>query len=149
MSEAVTRPPVAAVTCYLESSALVALLLEGDVAVRRELERAGRRVTSALTVAEARRAVLRARFARRIDEAQERLALASLGALEPHLDLIAVSDAVLARSGRPFPDEPVRTLDAIHIASLDMVGDAASRVTVLTRDARVARNARALGYAVA
>jgi predicted nucleic acid-binding protein len=127
----------------------VALLLEGDAAVRRAIERAGRRVTSALTVAETRRAVLRARFAGRIDAAQERVALASLGALEPHLDLIAISDVVLARSGRPFPDEPVRTLDAIHLASLDLVGDAPQLVTVLTRDARVARNARALGYAVA
>jgi len=64
-------------------------------------------------------------------------------------DLVAVTDDVLARAGRPFPAEPVRTLDAIHLATAEILGEPPPLVTVVTRDARVRENAVALGYAVA
>jgi len=43
----------------------------------------------------------------------------------------------------------VRTLDAIHLATIESASDVPQLVTVVTRNERVARNARALGYAVA
>jgi len=60
-----------------------------------------------------------------------------------------VTRAVLLRAGRPFPIEPVRTLDAIHLATLETLGDTPQLISVITRDARVRENARALGYVVA
>jgi hypothetical protein len=42
----------------------------------------------------------------------------------------------------------IRTLDAIHLATLERLGETPPLVTVITRDDRVARNARASGYAV-
>jgi hypothetical protein len=51
-------------------------------------------------------------------------------------------------TARPFPIEPIRTFDAIHLATAASLGEAPQLVTVITRDERVARNARALGYAV-
>ena len=56
---------------------------------------------------------------------------------------------MLLRAGRPFPIEPVRTLDAIHLATLETLGDTPQLISVITRDARVRENARALGYVVA
>ena len=41
------------------------------------------------------------------------------------------------------------TLAAIHLATLESLGETPQLVTVVTRDDRIARNARALGYAVA
>jgi predicted nucleic acid-binding protein len=134
---------------YIESSALVAALVEQDAEAQGELRELGRRVTSALTFAEATRAVLRARVTRRITPAEERAALRDLRALERHCSVFAVTEDVLTRAARPFPVEPVRTLDAIHLATIELIGEAPQLVTVVTRDQRVARNARALGYEVA
>lgn len=127
----------------------MAALLERDAGALVELRELGRRVTSALTFAEATRAVLRARVTRRIAPAEERAALRALRRFERRCTLIAVTDAVLTRAGRPFPVEPIRTLDAIHLATIELLGDTPQLVTVITRDERIARNARALGYAVA
>lgn len=142
-------PAAASSLRYIESSALVAALLERDAEALAELREIGRRTTSALTFAEAARALLRARAARRITANEERAALRDLGALERCCTVFAVTEDILTRAGRPFPVEPVRTLDAIHLATIELLGEAPQLVTVVTRDERVARNARALGYAVA
>ena len=62
--------------------------------------------------------------------------------------VVAVTDPVLARVGRPFPVEPIRTLDAVHLATAELLGEPPQLVTIVTRDARVRNNAHALGYAV-
>ena len=62
--------------------------------------------------------------------------------------IVGVTDAVLTRAGRPFPKEPIRTLDAVHLATAELLGEPPQLVTIVTRDARVRENARALGYAV-
>ena len=142
-------PAAAAAVRYIESSALVAALLERDAEALAELRETGHRVTSALTIAEVTRALLRARASRRIEVQVERAGLRHLRKFERSSTVVAVSDEILARAGRPFPAEPVRTLDAIHLATLESLGDTPQLMTVVTRDARVARNARALGYAVA
>lgn len=61
---------------------------------------------------------------------------------------MAVANDVLTRAGRPFPVEPIRTLDAIHLATAELLGEPPQLITIVTRDARVADNARALGYSV-
>ena len=127
----------------------MAALLEQDAEVLAELREIGRRITSALTFAEAARALLRARVTRRITLDEERSALRALRTLERRCAVVAVTDAVLTRAGRPFPVEPVRTPDAMHLATLELLGETPQLVTVVTRDERVARNARALGYAIA
>ena len=55
---------------------------------------------------------------------------------------------VLSRAGRPFPVEPIRTLDAVHLATAELLGEPPQLVTIVTRDARAGDNARPLGYAV-
>jgi predicted nucleic acid-binding protein len=127
---------------------LLAALLEQDAAARNALRGKVRRITSALTFAEASRALVRARVAQRLTPADERAALRWLQAFRRRCDVVAITDAVLARAGRPFPVEPIRTLDALHLATAELLGEPPQLVTVLTRDSRVIDNARALGYVV-
>jgi hypothetical protein len=133
---------------YVETSAVLAALLEGEVAARRSIRRRGVLVTSALTYAEAQRGLVRARHAGRLTVDQERAALRALARLRARCVVIAVTDQVLARAGQPFPAEPVRTLDAMHLATVDLAADAPQLATVITRDARVRANALAIGCAV-
>jgi predicted nucleic acid-binding protein len=133
---------------YIESSALLAALLEGDVAARASIRAKGLRVTSAVTLAETGRAIVRAMVTGRISDSQARAAARTLRAFERRTDVINVTDAVLARVRRPFPNEPVRTLDAIHLASLELLDSPPDLTTVITRDQRVRVNAVASGYAV-
>lgn len=131
---------------YIESSALVAALLEHDTGARRAVRKAGRRVTSALTLAETARAVLRARLAGRLTAEQERASLRALQRFERRCFVVAVTDAVLARVRAPFPIEPIRTLDAVHLATAEFLGEPPPLMTIVTRDSRVRDNAEALGY---
>ena len=133
---------------YIETSALLAALLERDAAARSALRGRRRRITSALTFAEASRALVRARVAGRLTAADERAGLRWLQGFRRRCDVVAVTDAVLARAGRPFPVEPIRTLDAVHLATAELLGEPPQLITVVTRDARVIDNARALGYVV-
>ena len=133
---------------YIESSALVAALLERDVQALKSVRTRGRTVTSALTIAEAARAILRARATGRLTADEERTAVRALRRFERRCYLVAVTDSVLARVRRPFPLEPIRTLDAVHLATTELLGEPPQIVTIVTRDIRVRDNAHALGYAV-
>jgi predicted nucleic acid-binding protein len=108
---------------YIESSALVAALLEGESAALAALRIKGRRVTSALTIAEAARAILRARTGDRLTAEGERAALRGLRRFERRCYVVAITEAVLSRVRRPFPVEPIRTLDAVHLATAELLGD--------------------------
>lgn len=131
----------------MESSALVAALLEHEPAVLRA-PAGTRHVTSALTLAEAGRAIIRARAAGRLTPADEQAAVRALRTFERRCFIVDVDRAVLARVRRPFPIEPIRTLDAVHLATTELLGEAPQVVTIVTRDVRVRDNARALGYMV-
>lgn len=134
---------------YIESSALVAALLEHDAEALTSVRSRGRRVTSALTIVESARAILRARVTGRLTADEERVAVRALRRFERRCYVVGVMDAVLARVRRPFPVEPVRTLDALHLATIELLGEPPPLVTVATRDVRVRDNAQALGYAIA
>jgi predicted nucleic acid-binding protein len=133
---------------YIESSALVAALLERDSDARQAVRTRGRRVTSALTLAEAARAILRARAAGRLTADQAQSSVRALRRFERRCYVVAVNEAVLARVARPFPVEPIRTLDAVHLATAEFLGEPPALMTLVTRDERVRTNASAIGYAV-
>lgn len=133
---------------YIETSALLAALLEGDAAARKSLRAPGMLVTSALTFAEAFRGLVRARHGGRLTAQQERLALRALSRLRKRCTTVAVTDAILEIAGRPFPVEAIRILDAVHLATVAAVAEAPQFATVITRDVRVRANASAAGYVV-
>jgi predicted nucleic acid-binding protein len=133
---------------YIESSALVAALLESDTTVIKKVARGTLQVTSALTLAEAGRAVIRARATGRLTAEEEQAAVRALRTFERRCFVLDVDRAVLNRVRRPFPFEPIRTLDAVHLATAELLGEAPPLVTIVTRDDRVRKNAEALGYVV-
>lgn len=132
----------------MESSAVVAALLEHDTAVMKSVVGNARLVTSALTLAETARAIVRARVAGRLTADQERAAARALKTFSKRCFVLDVGSAVLTRAGRRFPVEPIRTLDALHLATAELLDDSPQLVTIVTRDARVRENALAMGFAV-
>jgi predicted nucleic acid-binding protein len=105
-------------------------------------------VTSALTLAEAGRAIIRARATGRLTAEEEQAAVCALRTFERRCFVLDVDRAVLDRVRRPFPVEPIRTLDAVHLATAELLGEAPPLVTIVTRDGRLRENAEALGYTV-
>jgi hypothetical protein len=55
---------------------------------------------------------------------------------------------VAERAGGRFPLEPVRTLDAIHLASMAVLRESLPDLVVLSTDARVRENSAQLGFEV-
>lgn len=133
---------------YLETSAVVAAIVEddkdADLAVRGE----GRRVASSLTFAEARRTIARRGATGRMTATVQRSALARLRRLEENVALVPIGTVILDRVGRPFPVEPLRSLDAIHLATAELLDPSPQVITIVTRDRRLAQNARAMGFVV-
>lgn len=135
---------------YAESSAVLAWLL-GDSAgepARDALASAELVVASDLTLVECDRVLVRGLALGRWREVdvQDRRRVITSAASGWHL--LAVTDEVLERSRRPFPLEPVRTLDALHLATALMARSAVPELAVLSLDDRVRRNARELGFSV-
>lgn len=130
---------------YLETSALLRALIEGDAALASAIEAYESIVVSALTIVEAERAVARAKRERRIDSSRQRAALGRVRDLERG-NVLALDDEVLRRARRQWPVEPVRTLDAIHLASLEVCGEDLGEVDAASVDNRIRENARSLGF---
>lgn len=138
-------------TVYVETSAALAWLLREDQAsrARQALESAGQVVTSQLTLIECRRAIHRYQQGGRLSEAD---ALAARHLLEEAAEQWVVMDLVgevIRRAGEPFPQEPLRTLDALHLASVLVFHQSLGDVLLLTLDARLSRNAEILGLKLA
>lgn len=132
---------------YVETSALVRVLLDGDETLRPVLSGGGL-FTSALTFVEAARAVSRAKRERRLDAREAREAERQLAAFERSCDVLALDDEVLRRAREELPEEPVRSLDALHLASLRVLDGELGGFELASCDDRVRRNAKAMGFAV-
>jgi len=131
---------------YAESSAVLAWLL-GEPSQHRvlaALEAADQVVTSSLTAVECARGLARARADDRITRVEENAALHLLDEATSAWHAIELSDDVMRRAREAFPNEPVRTLDALHLASAILVQSAGIEVTMLSLDDRVRHNASAL-----
>lgn len=133
---------------YLESSAALRDLLDGDGAaeIRACLESASVVATSQLTLAEIARVLARLRVTHpelsRAVAVREAVWLADseLWVLHP------VDDEVLGRCGRVLPHEPVRTLDAIHLVTLQRLAQVIPDLVMVSTDERVRANALAFGH---
>lgn len=136
---------------YLESSAVVAWLF-GEVTaavVTRAADAADVIVTSQLTIVESERAIHRAVAQRILREAGAHKLRGALERERARWTTMSLTADVLARAGRAFPVEPVRTLDAIHLATALAFAEAFPDLTMLALDRRVSKNATALGLASA
>jgi predicted nucleic acid-binding protein len=127
---------------------LVAAVIEGDMAAKASIRAPGQRITSALTIAETTRAVLRAHLSGRVTAQQYRAALVTVQRFARRCYVVSVTETILTRAGRSFPMEPIRTMDAIHLATAEALGEPAALVIIITRDIRVRENSTALGFSV-
>ncbi len=132
---------------YVETSALLRLLLDGDETLGPALSREGL-VTSSLTFLEASRAIARAHREARLDPVEAREAERQVAAFERSCDVVPLVDEVLRRAREGFPVEPVRSLDALHLASICLIDAELGGLDVASCDERVRVNAKALGFAL-
>lgn len=135
---------------YAETSAVLAWVLgeTGDDDVRKALASAERVVSSTLTHVECARGISRAVGMGRIGRGEELAALRLMDTAAVTWAVLEMSGRVLTRTRGTFPVEPVRTLDAVHLATAMVFREAMADLAVVSLDDRIRANAVALGFAV-
>jgi predicted nucleic acid-binding protein len=135
---------------YLETGAALRDLLEADgaAAVRALLRGAEVVATSRLTIAEVGRVLARLRVTDAAVAAAVARRESEFLADSDLWFILPVDEETWTRSARPFPDEPVRTLDAIHLATIERIAGVLDPLVVVSTDDRIRRNARSLGLEV-
>jgi len=118
---------------------------EGGQRVREVLRRAVSVTASDLTLLECDRALIRAVTLGEIDEATAADRRGRLNAAAAHWHMWQVSSDIIDRARHPFPFEPVRTLDAIHLASALAARSALPGLELLSLDERIRRSGQQLG----
>jgi predicted nucleic acid-binding protein len=134
---------------YAESSAVLTWLLgeHGGDEIAAQLRTARGVIASDLTLIECERALIRAWSTGVMSEAERVDQSAELARVSMHWTRLRVDEEVVERARRPFPIEPVRTLDALHLASALVARSVAPDLRLLTRDQRIRENGERLGLA--
>ena len=137
-------------TVYAESSAVLAWLLDqkhGD-RVAATLAESELIIASDLTLVECDRVLSRAVILDELRESDAVQRQARLNAVSSRWTLFGLDEEIMERARRPFPAEPLRTLDAIHLASALVARKAVPDVAMLSLDTCVREAARRLGFDV-
>ena len=103
-------------------------------------------IASDLTLLECDRVLIRAVALGEIEEAVAADRRAHLNAAAAHWHVLRLSSDVVDRARHPFPAEPIRTLDAIHLASALTARSGVAGVELLSLDDRVRRAGEQLGF---
>lgn len=135
---------------YLETSAVLAWLMREPTSGAIEAVLVADRdvITSALTLVECDRTLLRLVAQRKAgpgDAARLQWLLAEASA---GWDILPLDALILARAREPLPDDSVRALDAIHVASALAARAEVGGLALVSLDDRIRRNAAALGFEV-
>jgi len=136
---------------YLDSSAILAWLFGEAPAdeIRNATDAVDVVAVSALALVESERAIHRAVAQRLAKEAAAHKLRGLLAREQAQWVTMAVTASVLARARGAFPIEPVRTMDAIHLATALAFTEALPDLKMLALDRRIQKNATALGLALA
>jgi predicted nucleic acid-binding protein len=133
---------------YAESSALLTWLLDeanGPI-VERILADASRVITSELTLVECDRAFHRTKAANRISKTRADSLSNLLDKTAQQWLVLRFTPEIIARARGPFPEEPIRALDALHVASALEARTVLPDLALLSLDARVRKVAERLGF---
>jgi predicted nucleic acid-binding protein len=135
---------------YVESSAVLAWLLKETPApaMQEMLERAEFVAASDLTLVECDRALIRAESLGQLSQFEAGQRRALLEATSLRWTLLKIEDGILERARRRFPQEPLRALDSIHLATALAARAALPDLALLSLDGRVRENGAALGFDV-
>ena len=135
---------------YADSSAVLAWLLGEPAggAVERAIRTATDVVASDLTVIECDRALHRLAGNNPARTAGMGRIRARLADVTVRWTILPITTPVVERARASFPDNQVRSLDAIHLATALVAREAVGELEVLSLDSRVRANALALGFRV-
>jgi predicted nucleic acid-binding protein len=138
------------VKLYAESSAVLSWLLEEDNLgeVGDVLSRAAKVFASELTLLECDRVLIRAAATGQTTNEAAEARRKVLHTTSESWTMIGMGQEIIERARQSFPIEPVRTLDAIHIATALIVAERSPGLVILSGDHRVRDNAAALGLTV-
>lgn len=133
---AVESPPA---ILYVETSAALRAVLERGLSpeVEKRFAAAGTLLTSRLSLVEAARAFHRLRAGPRTSERDLARAERELDELWSRCDVWEMTPEVCDFAARVAPRHPLRTLDAIHLATLLVARRRLGDVTLLTADDRL------------
>jgi hypothetical protein len=133
---------------YAESSAVLSWLFREASAVllKEILERAELVVASELTLVECDRALIRAEAMGQLSQFEMGQRRALLEAVSAQWILLKLGGEIVQRARRRFPQEPIRALDSLHLASALTVRSTMSDLALLSLDQRVRDNGAALGF---
>jgi predicted nucleic acid-binding protein len=138
------------VTVYVETSAILSWLLDEPVGwlAFDDIRSADLVVTSELTLVECDR-VLRRRVATGAMDTMRADALASeLAGVAAAWDIAGIGPDVVARARGSYPDDQIRTLDAIHLATAVVTRSSVGDLAIVSLDDRIRSNAMAVGFEV-
>lgn len=133
---------------YAESSAIVAWLTGESAAprIKKLLHDAELVVTSDLTLIECDRVLVRAAALGETSEAEAASRHAYLSAAVAGWTVLQIGKEIVERARRAFPIEPIRSLDAIHLASATTARSALPNLEILSLDTRIRNAATQLGF---
>ncbi len=136
---------------YAESSAVLSWLLgeEAGREVAGVLAVADEIIASDLTLVECDRVLVRGVAAGVLTEAAAAERRHTLSRAAAHWHVLHLVEDAVERARRPFPIEPIRTLDALHLSLALTARAVLPDLEVLSLDGRVRENALALGLRVA
>ncbi len=136
-------------TVYAESSAVLAWLLDepSSTAIASVLDDDAV-LTSALTLVECDRVLLRTAATHPASAPKVAALRRTLGEVSAMWSVQKIDSSTIERARKPFPDDAIRALDAIHLASALTARSAIGDLDVLSLDDRFRRNAAALGFRV-
>jgi predicted nucleic acid-binding protein len=132
---------------YAESSAVLAWLLDeaAGTFVRQTLAETEIVLASDLTLIECDRVLHRAAALGELTEAEVADRRAHLTTAAAHWHVLRLGSEVVDRARRPFPGGPIRTLDAIHLASVLVARSAIAGLELLSLDDRIRAVGKKLG----
>jgi predicted nucleic acid-binding protein len=138
------------VSLYAESSAVLAWLLDEDFGplVRQVLSDEAVVLASDLTLIECDRVLHRAVAVGDVTEADAADRRAHLATAAAHWHVLRLGPEIVDRAREPFPGDPIRTLDAIHLASVIVARAAVPGLQILSLDERIRKAATRLGVRV-
>ena len=139
------------VAIYVESSAVLAWIF-GEAAgehTRTIINAARPILSSTLTIIEVERAVRRALNTGALVEADAAALQGLFRSVARGWELMEMTPEVQRRAADAFPVEPVRSLDALHLATVLAFCELYGSVAVLSYDSRIRDNLAAMGVPLA
>lgn len=125
---------------YLDTSAVLRAVLENGTSpeVEAMIAAAPALITSRLSLVESARALHRLRQLGTVGEAKLADAEREIGAVWARCELWEMTPTVCAKASQVAPGRPLRTLDAIHLATFVLARERIEDLELLTVDDRLA-----------